>query len=81
MIDPDHDGNPQSSLWHVSVLYRQIIDACTEYCTDFFHRFNGSDHLLGLDVDRQKKASALFILKLKENHWLSQLLIDNAEIL
>ena len=35
------------------------------------------DHLLGIDAKRQKHASALFIMKLKETRQLSQAAIDD----
>ena len=35
------------------------------------------EHLLGIDAIRQKKASALFLLKLKETRQLSQAAIDD----
>ena len=35
------------------------------------------NHLLGIDMDRQKRASALFLLKLKETHRLSQTALDD----
>ena len=34
------------------------------------------DHLLGTDQEKQKKASALFLLKLKESKQVSQVVID-----
>ena len=35
------------------------------------------DHLLGMDVDRQKRTSALYLLKMKEVHRLSQVAVDD----
>ena len=35
------------------------------------------EHLLGIDAIRQKKASTFYLLKLKENHRLSQTAIDD----
>ena len=35
------------------------------------------EHLLGIDAARHKKAGALYLLKLKENHCLSQTAIDD----
>ena len=45
------------------------------FLTEFDH--DDIDHLLGIDATCQKKASALFLMKLKESRHLSQPAIDD----
>ena len=49
----------------------------TYICIDLtYDHDHDLDHLLGMDVDQQKRASALYLMKMKEIHKLSQVAID-----